>query len=495
MNKNKNFKEKYEEFHKNAGIQTKIVSKNDFTYHIVLSFIDKYLQPNMKVLDVGCGIGTISLYIATKGNEVFGIDISEKAISAAQKSAELLDIKNVCFRAVNFLDTDFAEKFDFIIFSEVMEHLPDDKLAIKKIHNLLRANGILFLSTRLERDPMHKIRIRLLGKDKFDISVGHLRRYSKEELTQLLESNGFKIREIKQTEGLLRMFLFTTKTGNRLLNFVNLPVIRSFLTLLDSLSVHLLGPSQIIIITEAVKGNTNYSDPWEEEVRLKYLQSFPIYWFRRNFIEKNIPIKDGMKVLEAGSGPAHDSIIFAENGANVTAVDLSENALRNAKKIYSDLGYPINTINANITKLPFADNYFDLTWNAGVLEHFNDSELEKVFQEMVRVTKRSGLILVFVPNKFYFWYQMHLKTAKNRQYEFERAYSIFKLKRLFEANGLKNIKVSGVHVHPAPSFIVPKTGVITEISMKVFSIIEKSTKFGNIKSLLGLDICIWGYKQ
>jgi len=492
---NKKLKEYYEEFHKKCCIQTKVLSSNNFTYHIVLAFIDKYLRPNMKVLDIGCGIGTISLYIASKGNKVLGIDISEKAINAAQKTAELLGIENASFRAVNFLDVDFEEKFDFVIFSEVLEHLPDDKFAIKKIYNLLRANGILFLSTCLERDPMHKIRIRLLGKDKFDISVGHLRRYSKEELTQLLESNGFKIREIKQTEGLLRMFLFTTKTGNRLLNFANLPVIRSFLTLLDSLSVHLLGPSQIIIIAEAVKGNTNYSDPWEEEVRLKYLQSLPIYWFRRNFIEKNISIKNGMKVLEAGSGPAHDSIIFAENGANVTAVDLSENALRNAKKIYSELGYPINTINANITKLPFADNYFDLTWNAGVLEHFNDSELEKVFQEMVRVTKRSGLILVFVPNKFYFWYQMHLKTAKNRQYEFERAYSIFKLKRLFEANGLKNIKVSGVHVHPVPSFIVPKTGVITEISKKGFNILEKSTKFGNIKSLLGLDVCIWGYKQ
>lgn len=201
-----------------------------------------------------------------------------------------------------------------------------------------------------------------------------------------------------------------------------------------------------------------------------------------------------MKVLEAGSGPAHDSIIFAENGANVTAVDLSENALKNAKRIYSELGHSIITIRTDIMNLPFGDGYFDLSWNAGVLEHFNDYELGKVFKEMVRVTKKSGIILVFVPNKLYFWYQIHLKMAKNRQYEFERAYSIFKLKKLFKANGLKNIKVSGVHIHPAPSFIVPKTGIITYILQKAFNPIEDSTRFGIIKSLVGLDICIWGLK-
>jgi len=236
-------------------------------------------------------------------------------------------------------------------------------------------------------------------------------------------------------------------------------------------------------------------DVWEKDINLKYLQSFPIYWFRRNFIEKNILIKNGMKVLEAGSGPAHDSIIFAENGASVTAVDLSKNALRNAKKIYSELGYPINTINANIMKLPFGDNLFDLTWNAGVLEHFNDLELEKVFKEMVRVTKKDGIVLVFVPNKFYFWYQMHLMHTKKRQYQFERSYSIFRLKKLFESNKLRNIKTSGVYIHPAPNFIAPKAGTITNILQKSFNPLENSTRFGSLKSLLGLDICIWGQKQ
>jgi len=252
-NENKNFKEKYEEFHKNAGIQTKIIESNNFTYHIVLSFIDKYLQPGMKVLDIGCGVGTISLYIAKKGNEVLGIDISEKAINAAQKSAEVLDIKNVSFKAIDFFNEDFYEKYDFIIFNYVIEHLPDDESAIQKIYKLLEMNGILFLSTCLESDPLHRLEIMFFGKDEDDIRVGHLRRYSKYGLNQLLKSNSFDIVEMCGTEGFFRRFLFATKIGNRLLRFVNLYVIKKMTLLIDDLSKYIFGPTLIIIIAQAKK--------------------------------------------------------------------------------------------------------------------------------------------------------------------------------------------------------------------------------------------------
>lgn len=236
-------------------------------------------------------------------------------------------------------------------------------------------------------------------------------------------------------------------------------------------------------------------DPWSEEVTLRYLQSFQIYWLRKNFIKNNIPLKQGIKIIEVGSGPAHDSLVFAESGGNVTAVDISENGLKSAKRIYLQAGYHIDVVKADIINLPFSEDYFDLTWNAGVLEHFDNGILNKVFKEMVRVTKENGIILIFVPNPLYFWYQLYLKKTKKRQYEFERAYSIFKLKKLFKTNGLKDVKVSGVHVHPALSYLLPKTNRLTIFFSKLFKPLENSLKFGFLKSLLGLDICIWGYKR
>lgn len=236
---------------------------------------------------------------------------------------------------------------------------------------------------------------------------------------------------------------------------------------------------------------------WEESISLDYLKSFPIYWFRRNFIDKNIIVTRGMKILEAGSGPAHDSIIFAEKGGMITATDLSENALKNARQIYSKLGYRITTIKTDIRNLPFRNDLFDIVWNAGVLEHFeNSKDLEKAFSEMVRVTKRKGIVLIFVPNKYYFWYQLWFKKVplKNRPYEFERALSSFKLKKLFKEFRLKNIRVSGVHVYPAFSYIIPKTKLLTKACKRLFAPLENTNRFGFLKSLIGLDVVISGVK-
>ncbi len=231
-------------------MQTKIVDKNNFTYHIVLSFIDKYLQPGMKVLDIGCGVGTISLYVASKGNEVFGIDISEKAINKARKSVEILGLKNASFKAINFLDTNLQDKFDFIIFSEVLEHLPDEKLANDKIYELLKNDGIFFLTVPSKNAPIHRIRKVIFKQDIFDKKVGHLRRYLKGELISLLENNEFKVVEVKLTEGGLRNFLFVTSIGNKFLVLANIPVIKKFITLIDGFCVKIFGESQFIIVSK-----------------------------------------------------------------------------------------------------------------------------------------------------------------------------------------------------------------------------------------------------
>ncbi|MFH1855691.1 MAG: class I SAM-dependent methyltransferase [Candidatus Omnitrophota bacterium] len=247
---NELLKEKYEDFHRNADIQAKIVDRNNFTYHLVLSFLDKYLVSNMNVLDIGCGIGTISLYVSKKVNKVMGTDISERAVNAALKSALLLGIKNAFFEAISFLDADFQEKFDFIVCSEVLEHLPDDKQALRKIYELINENGILFLTVPSGNAPIHRLRKFLFRSDIFDKEVGHLRRYSKFNLSNLLKENKFEIIEMKLSEGILRNFLFVTPLGNKLLKFANVPVFRQIINVIDVICVKVFGESQIITMSK-----------------------------------------------------------------------------------------------------------------------------------------------------------------------------------------------------------------------------------------------------
>lgn len=237
-------------------------------------------------------------------------------------------------------------------------------------------------------------------------------------------------------------------------------------------------------------------EPWEDNVSLEWLQSFKIYWLRRNLLLSEGFAQSGISVLEAGSGPAHDSLVFAENGADVTALDLSPNGLKAAERIYAEKNYRIHTTAGDLLNIPFPDNTFDLVWNAGTLEHFEPQDVQKAAAEMIRVTKPGGTVLVIVPNKLYLWYQWGLKLRRMRgidlQYDYERAFSTFELRRVF-ARRLKDIRISGDHVHPAPSYIAGRLWPFTRIAEALFKPLENS-RVRTLRALIGLETAVWGKK-
>src|SRR3989344_4090379 len=196
----KNFIKKsiYEKFHENTMPQTHIIKKNNFTYRIIIDVINKYVKNGNSILDIGCGAGTLSFYLASKGYSVHGIDISKKAIKACVQSARLLGLNNVSFKVKNFPDESLNKKFDFIICTEVLEHLEDDRKALSKIFLSLNKGGIAILSTPSKNAPLFRI-----GYAKeFDEKVGHLRRYYLRELVDRCNRQGFLVLEAKKTEGI-----------------------------------------------------------------------------------------------------------------------------------------------------------------------------------------------------------------------------------------------------------------------------------------------------
>ena len=90
---------------KRANIQSKIISRNNFTYENIFCEIEKHIKKNSVVLDAGCGEGNISLFIATLGNSVLGVDKSKKAIIIARKKTKLLGLnKKALFYVAEILD-------------------------------------------------------------------------------------------------------------------------------------------------------------------------------------------------------------------------------------------------------------------------------------------------------------------------------------------------------------------------------------------------------
>lgn len=236
----------YENWHNQTRPQKKLIKRNNFTHRILLDFVEKYLQKEDKVLDIGCGAGTVCLFIAgTYGNQVLGVDVSKTAIKTCQESARLIGIENKCkFKAADFLDFRKSGQFDLIICSEVIEHLEGDVEALRKMYQLLRPAGRLILSTPAVDAPLKRWGF----LDDYDKETGHLRRYTMTKLTRMLANVGFQIMETKKTEGLLRNFFFVTNLGKPFCRFIKFFLSDLMTFLDDKLFLPLFGNSQIFII-------------------------------------------------------------------------------------------------------------------------------------------------------------------------------------------------------------------------------------------------------
>lgn len=234
----------YNEFHKNDLLQSKIVSQSNFTYINILPLINKQLVKNMKIIDVGCGIGTIDFFLASKNFKITGLDISTSAINLCKKNAKILGISSKTkFVSSDFLEYSTYQKYDMVICLEVLEHLIDENNAVKKIYSLLKKNGILILSV----PSVNSLLYRLGLIKKFDKRVGHIRRYSVEKLKILVEQHDFKILQTYRVEGFLRNSLFVFPLFGHFIKFIKGFIALCF-TFVDNVSAMLFGESDIIVI-------------------------------------------------------------------------------------------------------------------------------------------------------------------------------------------------------------------------------------------------------
>lgn len=205
--------------------------------------------------------------------------------------------------------------------------------------------------------------------------------------------------------------------------------------------------------------------------------------------------KDGMKIAEVGSGSAFGSLCFAEGKNKVYAIDFSEKALSRANLIYIGNKKIKNLISvlADIRKLPFDNGFFDVVWNQGVLEHFEDPSI--IVNEMIRVTKKGGFIIVFVPNKNsweYLYYKM-AEIFKFLPWPFgtQDFYNYKEVADFFDKTKGKIIKITGVvpFLFPIPI----RNRMIKKVLKKfVFNLFEKiENRFNDkIKARFGRQVCI-----
>ncbi|EUJ19984.1 SAM-dependent methyltransferase [Listeria aquatica FSL S10-1188] len=100
-----------------------------------------------KILEIGCGIGSESTFLAVRGMNVTAMDISESAIQTATKIADLYGVK-VHWKVGNILTVDLLENhYDVITDQGCFHHLSNDEreIYVKQVNKALKPGGMLLI--------------------------------------------------------------------------------------------------------------------------------------------------------------------------------------------------------------------------------------------------------------------------------------------------------------------------------------------------------------
>ena len=109
------------------------------------AYLLPHLEPGMRLLDLGCGPGTITvgLAAAVSPGEVHGIDMEESQIALAQSGAQTGNHTNATFQVGNALSLPFEDNyFDVVHAHAVTMHIPDTPALLAEVLRVLKPGGI-----------------------------------------------------------------------------------------------------------------------------------------------------------------------------------------------------------------------------------------------------------------------------------------------------------------------------------------------------------------
>ena len=161
------------------------VELNHWWYRVRRKIINSIIEKEAKekkrgldILDIGCGTGALINELQKYG-KVVGIDRSEEALNFCRERG-ITDVK--LGSAAKIPESD--KKYDAVMALDLLEHLDDDREAMREIKRVLRPDGIAIIFV-----PAFMF---LWGVT--DVASEHKRRYTKKELISKLTKEGFEIK-------------------------------------------------------------------------------------------------------------------------------------------------------------------------------------------------------------------------------------------------------------------------------------------------------------
>ncbi len=130
----------YEDCEDYASLYDKGI-KNLFTKRI-----DQELDYGINVLELGCGTGQLSLFLARGNRNIYGVDISEGSLKLGEQFRSRNEINNVYFMKMDVFDLKFKKNFfDFTISNGVLHHTKDVREAFNCLVEVTKPGGLIVI--------------------------------------------------------------------------------------------------------------------------------------------------------------------------------------------------------------------------------------------------------------------------------------------------------------------------------------------------------------
>lgn len=194
MKKNKQYKNQIDYFSK------EFESITDYKLHSwQKSYVERIrgdmLGKNYKgksLLDIATGSGYIAVEMAKLGLNVIATDLTPKAINNLNKYKNKLSLKNMKTKISLAEKLDLPDNsVDYVVANAILEHIPEEKQAVKEWKRVLKNNGKIFITVPLKFRYIYPFL--WLPNYIHDRNIGHLRRYDKKSLQNVFKLPAVKI--------------------------------------------------------------------------------------------------------------------------------------------------------------------------------------------------------------------------------------------------------------------------------------------------------------
>ena len=140
--------------------------------------VRRYVKPDDRVLDIGCGPGGFLAVLSRLGGEVVGIDISTEFVSACRDTIERLGLRNARALCAPAAELPFPDdSFDVVLLIDVLHHMDAVEPALREVKRVLRPGGRVLVFEPNKLNPLLYLMCVLDRNEWGLLRLGSARRY------------------------------------------------------------------------------------------------------------------------------------------------------------------------------------------------------------------------------------------------------------------------------------------------------------------------------